>query len=274
MLQDRATASATPLKGIPPDLLGNLEATPAVDLPTASGARHAFDGMIADRGRRNGRAPSHAHNRSIRTLTAVPKSDVPKMRVGVAESVEQIEATDRLVRKRYAWRGYTLEAFEYQSPARSNELARREITLFAADSRATLGTITLRLDGPEGLRAETTHGETVRRARAEGRRICELTRLALAEDVDSRQVLASLFGLVYTVGRVNHGVTDVFIEVNPRHVGFYCRALGFSVAADARFCERVRAPSVLLHIDVEKLEERLGLVNTHPAEEALTRYGT
>ena len=44
-------------------------------------------------------------------------------------------------------------------------------------------------------------------------------------------MLASLFGLVYTVGRVTHGVTDVFIEVNPRHAGFYSRVLGFVVAA-------------------------------------------
>ena len=53
-------------------------------------------------------------------------------------------------------------------------------------------------------------------------------------------------------------MTDAFIEVNPRHVAFYSRALGFTVASEARFCERVRAPSVLLHLDVETLDEQLG----------------
>ena len=43
---------------------------------------------------------------------------------------------------------------------------------------------------------------------------------------------------------------------------------------EARFCERVGAPSVLLHADVDSLEERLGLAAKIAAEESLIRYGT
>ena len=65
-------------------------------------------------------------------------------------------------------------------------------------------------------------------------------------------MLASLFNLAYARrARRLHGVTDVFIEVNPRHVAFYSRVLGFVVAAGESFCERVRAPSVLLHVEME-----------------------
>jgi hypothetical protein len=191
----------------------------------------------------------------------------------VAESLEQIEATDRLVRKRYAWRGYRIEEFGHPSFPEVRERAKSEITFFAAAPPTTLGTVALRLDGPEGLLAEATHRRAVQRARVDGRRIAELTRLALAEGIDSQRVLASLFGIVYAVGRVIHGVTDVFIEVNPRHVAFYARALGFLVAGEARFCERVRAPSVLLHLAVETLEALLGLPASRPAEEPV-RYGT
>ncbi len=158
--------------------------------------------------------------------------------------------------------------------SRSEGATRREITFFAADSTTTLGTVTLRLDGPEGLLAEATHRKVVQRARFAGRRIGELTRLALAEGVDSQRVLASLFGIVYAVGRVIHGVTNVFIEVNPRHVAFYARALGFVVAGEARFCERVRAPSVLLHLAVETLEALLGLPASRAVEKPVRRYGT
>jgi len=196
------------------------------------------------------------------------------LHIGVAESLEQIEATDRLVRKRYARRGYRVEEFGHPILPEVRERAKTEITFFAADPPTTLGTVTLRLDRPEGLLAEATYREAVQRARVDGRRIGELTRLALAEDVDSQRVLASLFGIVYSVGRVNHGVTDVFIEVNPRHVAFYARVLGFVVAAEARFCERVRAPSVLLHLAVETLEALLGLRASRPAEEPVRRYGT
>ena len=274
MLQDRALALTTPAYGIPPDMLECRDDAPGFDLPIASGARHGFDAMIASRGRHANGNPVYSPAARTGTLAAVPKINAQALEVGVAESREQIEATDRLIRKRYAWRGYNLEAFEYQCRFNAGAGARREITFFAADQPATLGTITLRLDGPDGLRAEATHGESVQRARGEGHCIGELTRLAVAEDVDSRLVLASLFGLVYAVGRVMHGLTDVFIEVNPRHVAFYSRALGFAVAGEARFCERVRAPSVLIHVDVETLEERLGLANSRPAEEPMKRYGT
>ena len=137
------------------------------------------------------------------------------------------------------------------------ERTRHEITFVAANDDATVGTVTLRLDGPLGLRAEETHGEVIQSARLGGRRVCELTRLAVAAKVDSHAVLASLFSLAYGAGRTIHGVTDVFIEVNPRHVAFYSRVLGFVVAAGERICERVRAPSVLLHVEVAALAVHL-----------------
>jgi hypothetical protein len=179
------------------------------------------------------------------------------MRVAVAESPQQIEAARGLVRKRYAWRGYEVETADDLTADRVSERMIQEITFVAANENATLGTVTLGLDGPLGLRAEETHGEVIQSARLAGRRVCELTRLAVAARVDSHAVLASLFSLAYAAGRTIHGVTDVFIEVNPRHVAFYSRVLGFVVAAGERICERVRAPSILLHVEVGALAERL-----------------
>jgi len=212
----------------------------------------------------------------IRPFAATPTTDTPALQVGVAKSLEQVEAADSLIRRRYAWRGYSLELFEYQGHSGQGAESRNSITFFAANEQTTLGTITLRLDGPEGLRADATHGGALQHARRDNGRIAELTRLALAEDVDSRLVLSSLFGLVYAVGRWVHGVTDVFIEVNPRHVAFYSRVLGFVVAGEAKFCERVLAPSVLLHADVATLEARLEFAATIRIEEPepMPRYAT
>ena len=122
---------------------------------------------------------------------------------------------------------------------------------------ATLGTLTLRLDGPHGLRAEGAHGDVVQGVRVAGKRVCELTRLAVADGATSRAVLAALFNLAYAAADTLHGVTDVFIEVNPRHVAFYSRILGFVAVTGETFCERVRAPSVLLHVEMTALGGRL-----------------
>ncbi len=177
------------------------------------------------------------------------------LHVAVASCPEALAEAARLVERRYAWRGYAVTS-PGAGPARPRA---QEITLLAQRDAATVGTLTLRLDGPLGLAAEQGYGDTVSAARAKGRRVCELTRLALAERCDGKAVLASLFGLAYALGRAAHGVTDVFIEVHPRHAGFYERALGFVVAAGERFCERVKAPSVLLKLELAELERRLGL---------------
>ena len=84
-----------------------------------------------------------------------------------------------------------------------------------------------------------------------------LTRFALAGHAEWKAVMSSLFGMAYTLGRKVHGVTDAFIEVNPRHVPFYERALGFTVAAGERFCERAKAPSILLRLELARLDDRL-----------------
>ena len=188
----------------------------------------------------------------------IPALTVADMRVAIAESREEIDAAHHLVRRRYAWRGYEVEmpSRDPQS-AGVNETSPHEITFVAANRDVTIGTCTLGLDGPLGLRADGTHSDVIQKVREAGRRVCEITRLAVADSVDSKSVLASLFNLAYLAGKTIHGVTDVFIEVNPRHVVFYSRVLGFVVAAGETFCERVCAPSVLLHVEADALAARL-----------------
>jgi len=176
------------------------------------------------------------------------------LRVAVATSVQQLAAAQDLVRRRYAWRGYEFETEKCNVPRQRTS---NDVTFVVESVDSLIGTVTLGLDGPDGLLAERTHEGVIAQARLNGRRVCEVTRLAVAEDADSRTVLALLLSLAHLVARTVHEVTDVFIEVNPRHVAFYSRALGFIVAAGERICERVRAPSVLLRAELDMLEHRL-----------------
>jgi len=191
-----------------------------------------------------------------RAFTAGTELKTPPLRVAVARSLKQFEAAQELVRRRYAWRGYDFEPDAQFPPQR----APHSVT-FVVDSAETLvGTVTIGIDGPEGLLAERTHDGVIAQARASGCRVGEVTRLALADGVDSRTVMALLLSLSHLVLRKVYEVTDVFIEVNPRHVAFYSRALGFVVAAGERICERVHAPSVLLRAELDALEERIALM--------------
>lgn len=219
-----------------------------------------FDSLLA---RREGSSsqPESSVNDAGGRRTAGPSDTNTALHIAIAKSPEQFGSANDLVRKRYAWRGYAVEGDAHIPAEARQERFSQEITFLVASGQGILGTLTLGLDGPHGLRAEASYGEVIDQFRAAGRRVCELTRLALAESADSKAVLASLFSLAHVVGRTKHDVTDVFIEVNPRHVGFYSRLLGFAVAAGEKFCERARAPSVLLQLEIEALEKRLHLLD-------------
>lgn len=205
---------------------------------------------------RRGRAPDTRHDDDAAPEAGDTLECASRLHAHEAGSHDEIEAAHALVRRRYAWRGYDVPALPDASTPKTPGPAPREVTFVATQDDDTVGTITLGLDGRGGLLAERTHGDAIAERRAAGASVCELTRLAVAESVNSKSVLAALFNVAYTVGTA-HGVTDVFIEVNPRHVGFYTRVLGFAVAAAEKFCERVQAPSVLLSLAIEELERRL-----------------
>jgi hypothetical protein len=174
-----------------------------------------------------------------------------------------LEAASKLVAERYAWRGYT-------DPAKDSTDDSHAITLVAETGGTTVGTLTVRLDGPSGLRVDENYPDQVSALRADGRKVCELTQLALAAEADTRAVLSTLFGLAYCLGKTLDEVTDVLIEVNPRHVEFYRRLMGFAVAAGERLCDRVQAPAVLLRASVDELEKRvLAYCNPDAVEQAL-----
>jgi hypothetical protein len=169
--------------------------------------------------------------------------------VRIARTLPDRRAAAALIRARYASRGYAVSDLP-TSPT-------WELTLLAAEAGAAVGTLTLRLDGSGGLRADETYAAEIDVARTAGRRICELGRFAVAEHAQSGPVLAALFAHAHAAVRGFGGITDVFIEVNPRHAAFYRRWFGFTVAAGERLCARVGAPSVLLRLDMAAFEAGL-----------------
>jgi len=215
----------------------------------SAGMYCGFDFLLVQRNSQR----STRSRRDARQPRLTSLDSVPGLRVAVARSDEQLMAAHDLVRRRYARRGYLVDPSEKAQRDRSDQ----QITFLVASGRTAVGTLTLGLDGPAGLLAEPNYGDVIGEFRAAGHRVCELTRLAIAENIESKTILPALFSLAHAVGRTLHDVTHLFIEVNPRHVAFYCKVLGFAVAAGERFCERVRARSVLLKLEIVTLEERL-----------------
>jgi hypothetical protein len=167
----------------------------------------------------------------------------------LASSRDLQNESSALVRRMYAWRGYK------QTQQVEVRLA-NEATLQACRGEEVFGTLTVRYDSDAGLAADDLYRSELDAYRSGGARVAELTRLAVDPELGSKEVLGALFHGAYVFCGPLAGVTDVFIEVNPRHVAFYRRLLDFHQAGEPKMCARVDALAVLLHVEVAYVGEQ------------------
>ncbi len=166
---------------------------------------------------------------------------------------------------RYAQRGY-------QCSEPSPEIERHLLTLRAESDHRTVGTMGIRCDSEHGLNADLVFAEEVAAMRAAGRSLCEFTQLAVdSTEKDSKHVLAALFHTAYIHAHYITGARWLVIEVNPRHVAYYRRMLGFKVSAEERPNPRVQAPAVLMTLDFDFVEEQVERFGGRPEMISQTR---
>lgn len=173
--------------------------------------------------------------------TPIPAGDAHPASIAPAISRDHQRACAALVRRMYTWRGYS--ASSPGLPASPNH-----VTFAAWQNGEVSATLSLSRDSGSGLLAEQLYPDEIPRLRHPGHVLCEATRLAVDPDCgDSRDLLLSLFRATYEYARAVFDATDIIIEVNPRHAGYYERVLGFVRVGKTRICPRVDAPAVLLH---------------------------
>jgi hypothetical protein len=145
------------------------------------------------------------------------------------------------------------------------------ITLTAVEDSRTIGTITVGLDGPEGMSCEDVFGAEIDALRASGRRVCEFTKLAVDADTSAKRILAGLFHVAYIVAHRIRGFDTLVMEVNPRHVRYYERMLGAQVIGAERMNRVVNAPAVLLSISFAYIMAQIGEHAGRPERAATER---
>ncbi|MFY8018268.1 MAG: N-acyl amino acid synthase FeeM domain-containing protein, partial [Inhella sp.] len=146
-------------------------------------------------------------------------------------------------------------------------------TLQAQDGRRLVGTLSVRMDGPDGLAADATFPEELLRLRAKGRVLCEFTRLAVEGELPSKPVLAGLFHLAYLYAQRIKGADLLVMEVHPRHAPFYRRMLG-AKKLEIGQNQSVEAPAVLLCLDLAHVQEQIRRFGGRPelGEEVRSLY--
>ncbi len=191
--------------------------------------------------------------------TVMPETEGSErlFKIRAADSYGHRSSASILLNRMYAKRGYLSTGLPTQpTPER--------VTLTACEDDDTIGTITIGFDSPSGLNVDDLFREEVDALRERGRRVCEFTKLAMDSVVKSKRVLASLFHTAYIYAHRLNGFQNLLIEVNPRHVRYYERMLGFVVKSSERLNTRVNAPAVLLSLDFAHAHEQIARFGGHP----------
>lgn len=169
------------------------------------------------------------------------------IKIRFARSDSAFEGATLLVQKRYAWRGYP-KAQVKDNPNR--------ITILTHLNDHVVGTVTVGYDSDQGLLADEIYKDKIDELRARGCVVGELSKLAIDEDLGSKQMLAGMIHIAYLYGAI-HGCSDAVIEVVPRHQAFYEKKLGFRMLGEARMNHRVHQDVVLLHLPLAEMQKRI-----------------
>lgn len=177
-------------------------------------------------------------------------ADAPvRFKIRLANDEGARSTASYLIEKMYSWRGYT---------ASGPKAAPNRVTLVASDAQRALATITIGFDCSEGLVVDDLYKQEVDSLRGQGAILCEFTKLAVDRDQQSKELLAMMFHIAHMYARRMQLCTDLLIEVNPRHVRFYQRMLGFRQLGPERSCPRVGgAPAVLLWLRLKHAQEQI-----------------
>ena len=188
-------------------------------------------------------------------VTDAQPAEPPKQRlltIRAADSEGHRSAAHVLVSRMYARRGYSTAPLGEPQPGR--------VTLIGEDHDVARGTITIGFNDAQPLLADECFRDVLSGLRRQGLVLCEFIKLAVDGVGRSRRVLASLFHSAFLYAHEIASCDRVVIEVNPRHVRFYEKMLGFAVLAGERLNHRVNAPAVLMSLDLTHAARRISRI--------------
>ena len=214
---------------------------------------------IGQRRRRAPREPaSHAPSSALsgdappstlfKGSTFSPEFKGKGFKIRIAKRPSVLQDAIGLLNRRYRQRGYGFQTLSL-SPER--------MTIVAYEDKQVIGTLTVQLDAGRGMLSDECFKQELDGFRARGASLCEFTKLATAPLSPMPATLASMFHVAFIFAHQISRATHVVVEVNPRHVAFYTRVLGFSAHGTPQSNPRVKAPGVLLVADFEHIGRQL-----------------
>ena len=163
--------------------------------------------------------------------------------VGLANESEKA-AAEALMARKYAERGY---GEGHRLPADCD-------TIVAISDGILVGTLSLAVDGANGLPSDGVFRHELDHLRASGASLCELTRFVVDLPSPSMTILSMLFAVLHDHGLRHYDCTDLIITADARHRGFYRRKWGFECVGPARLSAVSGALSQLMRVRVAAIK--------------------
>ncbi len=178
--------------------------------------------------------------------------------IHIATSLGLREKAFRLAYDTYEAKGFLSSARQDRMLVSENDLL-PDTTVFVITeklSNEVIATLTLNFQAHAELPSYELFPDEISTLQKQKKTMGEITRLAIKEGHRySNLLLARLFNAAHLYTLKVKKVENILISVNPTHVGFYQKLLGFEMLGDEKPCGRVNgAPARLLLLDLNTTE--------------------
>lgn len=171
-----------------------------------------------------------------------------KLTIKRAESREDLQKVFELSYKVYLEKGYAFNRANKMEVSNFDAHQDTLILMVENEENEIVGSLSLYYDTENYLPADNVFNDELNFLRKEGVQFVEVSRLVVRQDYKhQKEILLSLINTIYIHAFRIMNTDSFIIEVNPRHVDYYKKLLGFMQFGEVKECPRVNgAPAVLL----------------------------
>jgi hypothetical protein len=202
-----------------------------------------------------------------------------QFRFTVARETGLLDAAFRLVHDQYVWRGFMTAPHPSGRRVNLRHALPATRVFVASDGSRVVGTVSLIPDSPLGLPMDEVFADHLDAFRRRGRRIAEVS--ALAMDADRRAhglpVLMRLLRMVVLHAAEVARLDDLCLVVRAHHADFYRQVFSCRPLGQPRNYEKVHLPgAVALHLDLGVVRALISAIHagdTQASEVQMFLYG-
>lgn len=170
--------------------------------------------------------------------------------IRLARNSEEIAAANAIVYQSYIEKGYWEDDESALKQNKYFNSAARKVFVVADEDRV-VGSASIILDSKEGVPADMFQPSAMRRFRATGDRLAEVSALAVDKDVKApRNLILFLFKFVYQYSFYYAGIDRFVVVSTPKHAFFYEKVCLFSRVAQSQVYNYVNVEAQLLTLNL------------------------